>query len=261
MTATTHNRRDMDDEEMMRLFKKFHIVTAGTRALEIIQDPAYDHYTFKDALVEMLLAQEDGYIQRTSNKRLKAAHLVNPQATMQALRENPPADFTPQRLARLQSDTWIIGPNPQNLVIIGPTGSGKSFLAQAIAHHACMNLFSVRYWRLAELAAEIDSLNHDPEETNKLVERISKYHLVILDDFFTTEISAHSITVLFEIMEARTGQATIIVSQLGAPDWGTMMPNKVTAESLINRILHPSMTITLAGEENLRETYLPKEAI
>ena len=121
----------------------------------------------------------------------------------QALRENPPADFTPQRLARLQSDTWIIGPNPQNLVIIGPTGSGKSFLAQAIAHHACMNLFSVRYWRLAELAAEIDSLNHDPEETNKLVERISKYHLVILDDFFTTEISAHSITVLFEIMQSK----------------------------------------------------------
>lgn len=133
MTATTHNRRDMDDEEMMRLFKKFHIVTAGTRALEIIQDPAYDHYTFKDVLVEMLLAQEDGYIQRTSNKRLKAAHLVNPQATMQALRENPPADFTPQRLARLQSDTWIIGPNPQNLVIIGPTGSGFTLMPKNLS--------------------------------------------------------------------------------------------------------------------------------
>ncbi|GAA4797877.1 hypothetical protein CCANI_01185 [Corynebacterium canis] len=102
----------MDDEEMMRLFKKFHIVTAGTRALEIIGDPNYDTYSFRDVLVEMLRAQEEGYIQRTSHKRLKAAGLPDPGATMQALMNNPPGEITPQRLARIKDTEWIAGPSP-----------------------------------------------------------------------------------------------------------------------------------------------------
>ncbi|WP_373369993.1 ATP-binding protein [Corynebacterium cystitidis] len=97
----------------------------------------------------------------------------------------------------------MTGPEPKNLVIIGPTGSGKSFIVQAIAHNACMGLLAVRYWRLAELAGEIDQLNLDVSATNDLVTEIAKYHLVILDDFFTTEISPHATRVLFEIMEAR----------------------------------------------------------
>lgn len=194
---------------------------------------------FRDILVEMLRAQGAGYIQRTSQKRLKAACLVNPMDTMANVTNNPPQDLSPQRLNRLTATEWITGPEPKNLVVIGPTGSGKSFLIQAIAHNACMHLLSVRYWRLAELAAEIDQQHQDVSATNDLVKQIAKYHLVILDDFFTTEISTHATRVLFEIMEARTGQATAIVSQLGAADWGKMMPNKVTAETLINRILHP----------------------
>ncbi|SES36056.1 ATP-binding protein, partial [Corynebacterium cystitidis] len=203
MNQPTYSPQIMDDDEMMRLFKKFHIVTAGTRALELINDPVYDDMTFRDILVEMLRAQEAGYIQRTSQKRLKAARLVNPMATMANLTATPPKDISPQRLARLKATEWITGPEPKNLVIIGPTGSGKSFLVQAIAHNACMRLLTVRYWRLAELAGEIDQLNQDVSATNELVKEITKYHLVIFDDFFTTEISPHATRVLFEIMEAR----------------------------------------------------------
>lgn len=251
----------MDDEEMMRLFKKFHIVTAGTRALENIGDPNYDTYSFRDVLDEMLRAQEEGYIQHTSHKRLKAAGLPNPGATMQALMNNPPGEITPQRLARIKDTEWIAGPSPLNLVIIDPTGSGKSFLIQALAHNACMQLLNVKYWRLAELATRLDELRQDIAATNDLVKKITKYHLVIFDDFFTTEISPHATRVLFEIMEARTGQATAIVSQTGASDWGKFIPNQVTAESLINRIMHPSMTIALKGETNLRETNKPREIL
>lgn len=130
----------MDDDEMMRLFKKFHIVTAGTRVLELINDSDYDDMAFRDILVEMLRAQEAGYIQRTSQKRLKAACFVNPMATMANVTNNPPQDLSPQRLKRLTATEWITGPEPKNLVVIGPTGSGKSFLIQAIAHNACMHL-------------------------------------------------------------------------------------------------------------------------
>lgn len=116
----------------------------------------------------MLRAQEDGYIQRTSLKRLKAARLVNPQATLVAVWENPPLEITPQRLALLTSSDWIVGPSPSNLVIIGPTGSGKSFHVQAIGHEVCMNLRSVRYCRLAELAAKIEEVLQDITATNAL---------------------------------------------------------------------------------------------
>ena len=88
----------------------------------------------------------------------------------------------------------------------------------------------MKYWRLAELATRLDEIRQDIAATNDLVKKISKYHLVIFDDFFTTEISTHATRVLFEIMEARTGQATAIVSQTGASDWGKFIPNQVTAE-------------------------------
>ncbi|MFZ2166879.1 MAG: ATP-binding protein [Propionibacteriaceae bacterium] len=262
MTTTTNTTpAPMSDEDMTRLFKKFHIATAGARALDIIADPGSDSWTFRDILVEMLRAQEAGYQQRISAQRLKAAKLADPNATLDKITAQPDNGLTAQRLARLRDEEWIHGPSPSNLIIVGPTGSGKSFLAQAIAHNACMNLFKVRYWRLAELAMSIDGVHHDSAATEKLVKTCADVHLLVLDDFFTTEISHHASRILFEILEARTGQATVIVSQLGAQDWLKMIPNQVTAESLVNRILHPSMTVALHGHANLREVHNPKEAI
>lgn len=93
----------------------------------------------------MLLAQEAGYQQRTSTQRLKISKLADPNATLDKIIVQPGNGLTAQRLSRLRDGDWIHGPSPANLIIVGPTGSGKSFLAQAIANNASMNLFKVRY--------------------------------------------------------------------------------------------------------------------
>ncbi|SES12734.1 ATP-binding protein [Corynebacterium cystitidis] len=251
----------MSEEELKEQFSRAKIATAGARALEMLADPAYDHFSFYDFLCEMMLAQDTNRKANATRKAIAGAHFANPNISIEHINPNPETGLSAQRLARLKDSEWIIGPNTQNLIIIGPTGSGTSYLAQAIGVNACINQLKVRYWRLAELARHFDALRDNTFALDSLTQQLAKYHLLIIDDFYTTEISRHASSLLFSLMDAREGQATVIVSQLEPQDWMKQIPNQVTAESLINRILHPSMVIRLDGKTNLRAQHNPSEAI
>lgn len=251
----------LTEEELKQHFSQSKIATAGARALEMLHDPAYDHLSFYEFLTEMMLAQDANRKANASKKALAQAMFANPNASISTINPEASTGLSPQRLARLKDTEWIIGPEAKNLVITGPTGSGKSYLVQAIGVHACMNQLKVRYWRLAELALHIDAIASDSIALEKLVKNLTKFHLLIIDDFFTSEISQHASRILFEILDAREGQATAIVSQLPPEEWMKLIHNQVTAESLVNRIVYPSMAVTFDDNTNLRAHYKPSEAI
>ena len=260
-TCNTTTRGVLTEDELKALFSRAKIATAGARALEMLHDPDYDDLSFFDFLCEMMLAQDANRQANATRKAMAKAQFANPNASLENINPNPDHGLSPQRLARLSDTEWIIGPKAKNLIITGPTGSGKSYLAQAIGINACLNQLKVRYWRLAELALHIDAIASDSRALEELTRNLTKFHLLIIDDFFTSEISRQASSILFEILEAREGQATVIVSQIQSEDWLKMIHNPVTGESLVNRIVYPSMTITLDTNTNLRAHYNPAEAI
>ena len=136
----------------------------------------------------------------------------------------------------------------QNIIITGKTGTGKSFIAQAIGNRAIIDGFQVYYIRMANLFEDIKLARIDGSYT-KLINKYSRYKLLIIDDFGVTPISSDDTTNLFEIIELRSElSSTIITSQLPVRDWYGYLNNNTAADAILDRISNTSHRIELEGE-------------
>ena len=136
----------------------------------------------------------------------------------------------------------------QNIIITGKTGTGKSFLAQALGNRAIIDGFQVYYIRMANLLEDIKLARIDGSYT-KLINKYSRYKLLIIDDFGVTPISSDDTTNLFEIIELRSElSSTIITSQLPVRDWYGYLNNNTAADAILDRISNTSHRVELEGE-------------
>ena len=114
----------------------------------------------------------------------------------------------------------------QNIIITEKTGTGKSFLAQAIANRAIQYGFKVYYVKVQTLIEEI-KIARDSRTSTNLLKKYLRFHLLILDDF--------------EILEDRSDlNSTIITSQLPVSKWYDYLNNNTVADAILNRVIHSS---------------------
>ena len=138
--------------------------------------------------------------------------------------------------------------NHQNIIITGKTGTGKSYVAQALANRAILDGFKAHYVRVPTLLEDIIISRADGTYTG-LLRKYSRFQLLVLDDFGITQMSADDSTNLFEIIEDRTEiNSTIITSQLPVSQWYNYLNNDTVADAILDRIVHSSHRIELEGE-------------
>ena len=249
----------MFTEEHLQLFTTFRVRTFGHKIQEILDDPDYDDVSVEDKIIEALEAEQLARTNRKIEKYLKAARFKNPEASVEDIHYRPDRQLSRERINRLASLRWI--DEPLNVVIIAATGAGKSYLAQALGTHACRNLHSVSYWRLSELATQLELLATQPEKRHKLLTAAINAGVLILDDFFTTPISMQSTWALFEILEGRDGKApTVVASQLEPEDWYRAIDDSITADSLLNRLIRPALFLRPDGPNMRPEHHEPAES-
>ena len=136
----------------------------------------------------------------------------------------------------------------QNVIITGKTGTGKSFLAQALANRAIYDGIKVYYIRTPSLLEEIRISRIDGTYTN-LLRKYSRFKLLILDDFGIAPMIDDDATNLFEIIEDRTNiNSMIITSQLPVSEWYSYLNNNTIADAILDRIVYSSHRIELEGE-------------
>ena len=136
----------------------------------------------------------------------------------------------------------------QNLLLTGATGCGKTYLACALGEQACRQQYSVRYYRLGRLLDEIGAARVDGSY-NRLMIRLSKTHLLILDDWGLEKLSAEQAKELLEVMEDRYQlSSTVIASQVPVTDWHSLLPNPTVADALLDRLLHNGQRVELKGD-------------
>ncbi len=148
-----------------------------------------------------------------------------------------------QRLATLD----FLNKN-QNIIIVGPTGVGKSYLAQALGHQACMMLHKTMYLTMNRLSDQIKLAKIDGNYY-KLIKRIKQTDLLIIDDFGLNEFDNDNRQALMDIVEHKYDESSIIItSQIPVNNWHQLIGEGTIADAILDRLVHASHRINLSGE-------------
>jgi DNA replication protein DnaC len=136
----------------------------------------------------------------------------------------------------------------QNLVITGPTGCGKTYLACALGHHACHQGYRVRYYRATRLFEQL-TIAHGDGSYLKLLAQIAKMDVLIVDDWGLEPLTQSQKNDLLEIMEDRhSSKSTIFTSQLPLTTWHDFIADPTLADAILDRLLHNAHKLKLKGE-------------
>ncbi len=136
----------------------------------------------------------------------------------------------------------------QNILITGPTGCGKSWLACALGQLACRQGLRTRYWRISRLLEELRIAHADGSYTNLLC-HLAKIDLLILDDFGLEVLQPTDRNDLFEIIEDRHNlKSTLITSQLAVKHWHEHIGEPTIADAILDRLLQHSHKFELKGD-------------
>lgn len=231
-------------------FRALRVTHVATRFEELIGDEANDTLTPEQLF---LTAVDDALEQRRIHKvdkLIRQAGFPIPDASVAEIDYRDGRQITPVRMRRYAAHDWRA--DPLNLLIISPTGGGKTYLACAVGIAACHNGHAVTYTRMDDLARRLVIARHDSIAHQQLLNELSETDLLIIDDFLTVGIDSDAAADLFAILANREHRLpTIIASQTGPAHWITELPDRVAADSIVNRLANHARTINL-GQIDMR---------
>jgi DNA replication protein DnaC len=182
---------------------------------------------------------------RSLQHRLKEAKLKD-NAMIEDVDFKSTRGIDKSQIMSFSSCDWIN--RKQNIIITGPTGSGKTYLVCAIANKACREGFKSQYWRISRLFEEL-LIGKSDGRYMKLLEKISKAEVLILDDFGISALNEVQRRDLLEVIEDRYNiSSTIITSQIPIDSWYELIGEPTISDAIMDRIIHNSHKIILKGE-------------
>ncbi|MBA1836633.1 ATP-binding protein [Corynebacterium sp. zg-913] len=246
MTPPTPPQERFLDESVLADFTAMRMTAFGKSVIDIANDPAFDTWTFSQKVLYALDKEVAARRERRINKLLKASRSPNPDACLEDVVYAPDRNINPEQVSRLAHGQWChLG---QNIVILGKSSVGKTYLAQALITAACRNDYSARFYRTDMLAAHFAVMPLDDPARLKLTRELINVDVLVLDDFLTTPVDAATAHLLFNILSEReSNRSTIVTSQFTPQDWYRSIPDAVIAESILNRLIAGAEIITLEG--------------
>jgi DNA replication protein DnaC len=217
---------------------------------ELMNSSDCDRLSFEDRLGLLV----DREITARENRQL-AARLKKAKLRQSACVED--VDFRHRRgldqalFLQLAQCAWI--KEHHNVLIIGPTGVGKTYLACALAHTACREGYAALYFRLPRLLQDL-ALARGDGRYSSLLKSIARADLIVLDDWGLKGFTADQQHDLLEVLEDRHGlRSTLITSQLPTDHWHELITNPTVADAICDRLVHNGYRISLKGE-SMRKT-------
>lgn len=208
-------------------------------ALPSLHDLAFEERLDLLAEKEILIREN-----RKLTNRLRLARLRQ-NAVLEDLDYKTPRGLDKSVILSLANGEWV--KHHQNIIIIGPTGVGKSYLACALAHKACREGFTALYQRLPRLLQELSAGKGDGQYL-KVLEKLAKINVLIIDDWGLVTLNETQRRDLMEIIDDRYEKSsTLITSQIPIVKWHELIGDPTIADGILDRLLHNAHKITMKG--------------
>ena len=209
------------------------------------ENPKYTELAFEERLA---LLVDHECTQRRENRIRRCIHSAGfpMQAAFEELDFSPGRGLERRNVLELAQCTWIT--SHHNLILLGPTGSGKSFVASAFGTAAARAGFTVRYLRTSRLLHAL-TLSHQDGSFANLLRSLARASLLILDDWMRDAITVPNAQDLLEVLDDRFGHSsTLLASQVPVADWHLRIPDPTLADAILDRIVHNAQRLELKGE-------------
>jgi DNA replication protein DnaC len=207
--------------------------------------------------LSMLLTDElDARTSSRINRLIHQAHL-GPETTLETFDFSFNPSINTKRIKNLASCRFI--EKSEGIFFLGPTGTGKTHLAKAIAHQACRMMFSVAFYSSHQLFADLataDLQNRLPV----LIKRLLRVDLLVIDDFAFKTLDQITAERLFVIVDGRfRSRSTILTSNRAMTDWPGIFPDPIMANAILDRLAHTSHHIVIKGQSYRKKLQVSKE--
>lgn len=210
-----------------------------------------DKLSLRDGLQILIQAEKDSRESNRISKLVKDANFRLP-ALLEELDIDETRGVPADVVLQLSSGEYI--KSGQTVIICGATGTGKSFLACALGNKACRQGYKVAYYTMQKLMDAIRIARIEGKD-QKLMERLSKLDILIIDDFGMKPIEGQQQNDFEQILDDRyKRKALIISSQLPVSDWHALFKNELIADACMDRMVHKPVRFQLTGE-SLRKKY------
>ncbi|HOS60598.1 MAG TPA: IS21-like element helper ATPase IstB [Syntrophorhabdaceae bacterium] len=221
---------------------------------EQLNNHAYNDLSFEERLGILVDKEKLSRENRQLKILLAHAHLRHPDACFENIDFRTRRGLAKDVILNLSQNEWIH--RHQNLIIVGPTGAGKTFIACSLGNAAVRQGIRTIYMRMPRLAQELKISRADGSLV-KLLARLQRIQLLIIDDWGINPFTDDERRNFLEIMEDRYGvRSTIIASQFPIDAWHDIIGDPTFADAICDRIVHNAHKIILkGGEDSMRKIY------
>lgn len=240
-----NNQATLNKMEVMRLHGMAHAFRSS------VESGVNHRFTPDELLSHLIDAEWDERLNRKINRYIKTAKFRY-EASVEEIDFGLNRNLDKNMILRLTDCSWL--KKRKNILFTGPTGIGKSYIAQALGYQACLLGYrtgyfqTMKYFKYLRLAR---SENTYLKEMNNL----QKLDMIILDDLGLEPFDASSRLSLLEILEDRYNRAsTIIVSQIPVARWHELIGDQTIADAICDRVVHSAYRIDMKGE-SVRKLY------
>jgi DNA replication protein DnaC len=235
----------MNHQTSIEKMKQMRLTAMAETYYNSLQTGMYKDYTI-DQFIALLVDQEWEYRHNKKIANLIASAKFRDQATVENIDYTASRSLDRNVLERLISLDFL--KRKENLIITGLTGTGKSYIAQALGHRACLMQHKILYYNTTRLMDDV-RLARTEGTYIKLLAKIGKADLLILDDFGLNSFDSTVRTSLMDIVESKYDKTSIIIAtQIPVKCWHELIGEGTIADAILDRLVHSSHRIELSGE-------------
>ena len=241
----------MITEQTMEKLRGLRLEALGAAWTEQQKDPEMQRLAFDERMGLLIDAQWLNRENKRLGRALKEAKLRISSACVEGIDYPPRRELEKATVRQLATCRWV--EEHQNIVITGPTGTGKTYLACALAQQACRKGYRAVYRRATRLNEELTLAHADGTYAN-LLARFARIDVLVIDDWGLTPPKDQERRDLLEIVEDRyAARSTILSSQVPTTKWHDHIGDPTVADAVCDRILHNAHRLVLKGPSRRKE--------